>query len=345
MSVIVFGGSGFIGSRFIKRLHDIGADTIINIDKLSYASDQSNLDFIENSKNYFFYEEDINNKDKIREIIKKFNPKYFINFAAETHVDNSIESSYEFIKTNVLGVQVLLDLFREHYSKSDKDVKYKFIQVSTDEVYGDLAITDNPFTEENKYSPKNPYSASKAAGDHLVFSYINTYRLPLVITNCSNNYGPNQHRDKLIPKTVYSALNKIRIPIYGDGTNIRDWIYVDDHCDALIRVMNSRCNNNHFNIGGNCELENINLVRQICNILSNKLNNKVDFKKLITFVHDRPGHDYRYAIDNSLIKETLNWKPETEFRRGISDTIDFYLKKFQAEFVKDSSNIYLKDII
>ena len=175
MSVIVFGGSGFIGSRFIKRLHDIGADTIINIDKLSYASDQSNLDFIENSKNYFFYEEDINNKDKIREIIKKFSPKYFINFAAETHVDNSIESSYEFIKTNVLGVQVLLDLFREHYSKSDKDVKYKFIQVSTDEVYGDLAITDNPFTEENKYSPKNPYSASKAAGDHLVFSYINTY--------------------------------------------------------------------------------------------------------------------------------------------------------------------------
>ncbi len=331
MSVIVFGGSGFIGSRFIKRLYDIGVETIINIDKLSYASDQSNLDFIENKKNYFFYKEDINNKDKIRDIIEKHNPKYFINFAAETHVDNSIESSYEFIKTNVLGVQVLLDLFKDYYSKSNKVIHHKFIQVSTDEVYGDLTITDNPFSEENKYSPNNPYSASKAAGDHLVFSYINTYKLPLVITNCSNNYGPNQHREKLIPKTVYSALHNLRIPIYGDGTNIRDWIYVDDHCDALIRVMNSKCNNTHFNIGGDCELENINLVKQICNILSDKLNNKADFKTLISFVPDRPGHDYRYAINSSFIKETLDWKPEKEFKKGLSETVNFYLKKFQTE--------------
>ena len=331
MSVLVFGGSGFIGSRFIKKLQDIGTDTIINIDKLSYASDQSNLDFIKNEKNYFFYEEDINNKDNIRNIIGEHKPTFFINFAAETHVDNSIESSYEFIKTNVLGVQVLLDLFREYYSNSNEDKKYKFIQVSTDEVYGDLAITDKPFTENHKYSPKNPYSASKAAGDHLIFSYINTYKLPLVITNCSNNYGPNQHREKLIPKTIYSAINNMKIPIYGDGTNIRDWIYVDDHCNALIKVMYSKCNNIHFNIGGNCELENIFLVKQICSILSDKLNNNVDYTKLITFVDDRPGHDYRYAIDNAFIVEALDWRPEKEFKKGISDTIDFYLKKYQNE--------------
>ena len=329
MSVLVFGGSGFIGSRFIKRLHDIGVDTIVNIDKLSYASDQSNLDFIKDHKNYFFYKEDINNKNNIRDIIEKHNPSHLINFAAETHVDNSIESSYEFIKTNVLGVQILLDLFREYYFNSNKDKNYKFIQVSTDEVYGDLTITDNPFTEEHNYSPQNPYSASKAAGDHLVISYINTYKLPLVITNCSNNYGPNQHREKLIPKTIYSALHNKSIPIYGDGTNIRDWIYVDDHCDALIKVMNSKCNNTHFNIGGNCELENIFLVRELCGILAEKLNNKVDYKKLITFVDDRPGHDYRYAIDNSFILETLGWKPKKEFKKGISDTVDFYLKKYQ----------------
>jgi len=328
---LVFGGSGFIGSRFIKRLHDTQPQVIINIDKLSYASDQSNLNFIKNNKKYFFYKQDINNKDKIREIINKHKPETFINFAAETHVDNSIESSYEFIKTNVLGVQVLLDLFREHYINTNNNKKFKFIQVSTDEVYGDLSKSDPPFTEENRYSPNNPYSASKAAGDHLVSSYINTYALPLIITNCSNNYGPNQHREKLIPKTIYSALNNIRIPIYGDGRNIRDWIYVDDHCDALINIINTEYVHDHYNIGGNCELENIYLVNEICNILSDKHGKNKDYKNLIEYVTDRPGHDYRYAIDNTFILKNLNWKPSISFKQGISDTVDFYLNKYQYE--------------
>ena len=328
MSILVFGGSGFIGSRFIKRLFDSDSHTVINVDKLTYASDQSNLEFVKNIKKYFFYKEDIINKENIRQIINKHKPDCFINFAAETHVDNSIQSSYEFIKTNVLGVQVLLDLFREYHENSQYKDNLKFIQISTDEVYGDLSISDPPFTEENKYSPKNPYSASKAAGDHLVFSYVNTYKLPLIITNCSNNYGPNQHQEKLIPKTIYSALNNKPIPIYGDGTNIRDWIYVDDHCDAIIKILNSEYKDTHYNIGGNCELENIYLVRQICSILSDKLNNNVKYEKLIEFVTDRPGHDYRYAIDNAFILNNLNWKPITSFELGISKTVDFYLKKY-----------------
>ncbi len=330
MSILVFGGSGFIGSRFIKCWAENYNNEIINVDKLSYASDQSNLSFIKDNDNYTFYQEDINNKDNIRDIIDKHKPDTFINFAAETHVDNSIQSSYEFIKTNVLGVQVLLDLFREYYSESSENSHFKFIQVSTDEVYGDLSAEDPPFTEVSKYSPKNPYSASKAAGDHLVFSYLNTYKLPLIITNCSNNYGPNQHREKLIPKTIYSALNDQSILVYGDGSNIRDWIYVDDHCDALIKIINSKHNYCHFNIGGNCEMKNIDLVKIICEILSVKLNNQNDFKSLIKFVDDRPGHDYRYAIDNSHIVKNIGWQPFITFNKGIDSTIDFYLKKFHS---------------
>ena len=331
MSTLVFGGSGFIGSRFIKCWSKNNSGEIVNIDKLSYASDPSNLDFIKNNSNYTFYHEDINNKDAVKEIIHKHKPNIFINFAAETHVDNSIESSYEFIKTNVLGVQVLLDLFREYYFNSSGNVDFKFIQVSTDEVYGDLSIDEPPFTEESKYTPKNPYSASKAAGDHLVFSYVNTYNLPLIITNCSNNYGPNQHKEKLIPKTIYSAMKNRPIPIYGNGTNIRDWIYVDDHCEALIDIINSSFNSTHFNIGGNCELENIYLVKKICSMLSDKLSNNNQYEKLIQFVDDRPGHDYRYAIDNSFILENLDWKPSRSFEEGLSYTIDFYLNRYQQE--------------
>lgn len=330
MSILVFGGSGFIGSRFIKRWNNHSSTEIINIDKLTYASDQSNLNFIKEDKKYFFYNEDINNKNNIREIINKHKPNIFVNFAAETHVDNSIESSYEFIQTNVLGVQTLLDLFREYYQKHSNVLNIKFIQISTDEVYGDLQDNDNRFTENTKYSPKNPYSASKAAGDHLVFSYINTYSLPLVVTNCSNNYGPNQHKEKLIPKVIYNALNNKSIPVYGKGNNIRDWIYVDDHCDALIEIIESSTEYSHFNIGGKHELKNIDLVNHVCNALSEKLNSISNYKKLIKYVEDRPGHDYRYAIDNTFILKNINWKPSKSFTDGISDTIDFYLNKYKV---------------
>ncbi len=330
MSILVFGGSGFIGSRFIRRWNNHSSSAIINIDKLTYASDQSNLNFLTKDKNYFFYNEDINNKNNIREIINKHKPNLFINFAAETHVDNSIESSYEFIKTNVLGVQTLLDLFREYHHLHSNELNFKFIQISTDEVYGDLQDNDDPFTENTKYSPNNPYSASKAAGDHLVFSYINTYRLPLIVTNCSNNYGPNQHREKLIPKVIYNALNNKNIPVYGKGDNIRDWIYVDDHCDALIEIIKSTTEHSHFNIGGEHELKNIDLIHQICDALSKKMNSISDYKSLIRFVDDRPGHDYRYAINNNLILKNTNWKPSKSFTEGISDTIDFYLNKYKV---------------
>ncbi len=330
MSILVFGGSGFIGSRFIRRWNQHSTTEIINIDKLTYASDQSNLEFINNNAKYFFYDEDINNKNRIREIINKHKPNIFINFAAETHVDNSIESSYEFIKTNVLGVQTLLDLFREYYYQYQNDLNIQFIQISTDEVYGDLQDNDSPFTENTKYSPKNPYSASKAAGDHLVFSYINTHRLPLIVTNCSNNYGPNQHLEKLIPKVIHNALNNKSIPVYGKGNNIRDWIYVDDHCDALIEIIESKTQYSHFNIGGENELKNLDLINQICDILSKKLNSTSDYKKLIKYVDDRPGHDYRYAIDNSFIIKNIDWKPSKSFADGISDTIDFYLDKYKT---------------
>jgi len=330
VSILVFGGSGFIGSRFIRRWNQHSTTEIINIDKLTYASDQSNLEFINNNAKYFFYDEDINNKNRIREIINKHKPNIFINFAAETHVDNSIESSYEFIKTNVLGVQTLLDLFREYYYQYQNDLNIQFIQISTDEVYGDLQDNDSPFTENTKYSPKNPYSASKAAGDHLVFSYINTHRLPLIVTNCSNNYGPNQHLEKLIPKVIHNALNNKSIPVYGKGNNIRDWIYVDDHCDALIEIIESKTQYSHFNIGGENELKNLDLINQICDILSKKLNSTSDYKKLIKYVDDRPGHDYRYAIDNSFIIKNIDWKPSKSFADGISDTIDFYLDKYKT---------------
>ena len=222
----------------------------------------------------------------------------------------------------------MLDLFKEHYKKNNDKSKYKFIQVSTDEVYGDLTKDSPSFTEQTKYSPNNPYSASKAAGDHLVFSYVNTYNLPLTVTNCSNNYGPNQHREKLIPKTIYSMVNNKTIPIYGNGTNIRDWIYVDDHCDALIKIIKYPGYSNHFNIGGNCELENIHLVKLICNRLLEKLKTNTNYEKLIEFVNDRPGHDYRYSIDNSFITKTIDWRPQKSLSDGISETVDFYLKKF-----------------
>ncbi len=329
MSILVFGGSGFIGSRFIKKYRESCSDDIINVDKLTYASDQSNLDFIKNDKHYFFYNEDINNKNAIKSIIDKHSPSLFINFAAETHVDNSIESSYEFIKTNVLGTQVLLDLFREYLSNLPNSSLRKFIQISTDEVYGDLQKNDLPFTESSQYSPKNPYAASKAAGDHLVFSYINTYNLPLIVTNCSNNYGPNQHVEKLIPKVIHKAIHNQPIPIYGHGNHIRDWIFVDDHCEALIAIINSNTQHKHYNIGSNHELSNIDLVNLICEKLSIKLNNTIDYKRLIKFVDDRPGHDYRYAINNHFIIKDIHWKPYTNFEQGISDTIDFFLKKYQ----------------
>ncbi len=333
MNIVVFGGSGFIGSRFIHAWNNRFNSIIVNVDKLTYAADQSNLNSISSNKNYFFYNHDINDTENIIKIISKHKPDILINFAAETHVDNSINSSYEFIKSNVMGTQSLLDIFKSYIMnyKSSNMIPPKFIQVSTDEVYGDLSLEDDAFTETSPYRPNNPYSASKASSEHLCMAYRNTYKLPIFITNCSNNYGPNQHLEKLIPKTIKCILNKSKMSVYGNGTNIRDWIYVDDHCDALINIATGSPKCIKYNIGGNNEISNIDIVKKICAEFKNNYHIDIIYENLIEYVDDRPGHDFRYAIDNNLILNEFKWKPITNFNRGLKATIDYYINKLNRQ--------------
>ena len=324
MTIIVFGGSGFIGSRFINLWASRKDTKIINVDKLTYAANQDYLHEVNNSDKYTFYHEDITNKKQINEIVDKHQPTIFINFAAESHVDNSIKASEQFIITNVVGTHVLLEIYRQYCNSR---AGTKFIQISTDEVFGDLKPYDQPFCEQSKYDPRNPYSASKASSDHLVLSYINTYALPLLLTNCTNNYGPNQYEEKLIPKTIKSIMKGDKITIYGKGDNIRDWIYVDDHCDALIKIIESENMHNRYNIGSQNEVDNLSIVKMICNKLSKlEISLPKDPLSLISFVDDRLGHDKRYSIDNTRITEEYKWQPTTSFDNGIDKTIEYYVK-------------------
>ena len=316
--IIVTGGLGFIGSNLIRMLLN-KKYYIINIDKVSYASNFYNLREISGSKNYKFIKADIGNKKAIKKVLSSFKPKCIFNLAAETHVDRSIEGPRNFIQSNILGTFNLLECFREFY-KLNKDSK--FIHISTDEVFGD--ILKGRSKESDPYLPSSPYAASKASSDHLVYSYIRTYKVPAIITNCSNNYGPRQHPEKLIPKLIYNATTNKPLPIYGKGKNSREWIYVNDHCEALIKVFERGKTGNFYNIGSNYNIDNLKVIKILLSCLKRKIimGNKVKIK----FVKDRPGHDFRYAINSNKIFRELGWKPKTSFLKGIENTIDWYLK-------------------
>jgi len=323
MKILVTGGCGFIGSNFILSQINNHNNIILNYDKLTYAANIDNLKKVKNNSSYSFINGDIQDYKKLKECINKFSPDYMINFAAESHVDRSIDSAEDFINTNILGTYRLLEASLEYYRKNKV---FKFLHVSTDEVYGSLG-ENNFFTESTPYDPSSPYSASKAASDHLVRAWFKTYNFPGVITNCSNNYGPYQFPEKLIPLMIINCLNSNSLPIYGTGDNIRDWLYVEDHCDALYTVLNKGKVGETYNIGGNEEKTNLDIVNIICEILDdiNPTKKYKTYKELITYVKDRPGHDFRYAIDATKIKNDLGWKPKYTFNKGIKDTILWYI--------------------
>ena len=305
--IFVTGAAGFIGSNFVHYLKSKGYDDIVVIDKLTYAASTDNL----NPLTFPIEIVDIANKDQLEGAFRKYRPRFIFHFAAESHVDNSIEDATPFLDTNVRGTLNLLEL----------SVKYdieRFHHISTDEVYGALGYDDPPFTEETPYNPQNPYSASKAASDHFVTAFGNTHGLPVVITNCSNNYGPRQHKEKLIPKTISNILQNKPIPVYAQGQNIRDWIYVEDHCKAIMEVWYIGGYGEKYNIGGECEVKNIDLVKTIIRLMNAS-------EDLIEFVEDRPGHDLRYAIDNAKIKKTALFQPQYNLETGLKKTIDWYL--------------------
>ncbi|MFX1277499.1 MAG: dTDP-glucose 4,6-dehydratase [Promethearchaeota archaeon] len=311
MSILVSGGMGFIGSNFIRYLIKSNENfRIINVDKLTYAGNPENLKDINETKEIKFYKKDICDFEAIDTIVNKEKIEYIINFAAESHVDRSIENPNIFIETNVIGTQTLLNVAKKRKIK-------KFLQISTDEVYGSLGFEDPPFTETNPLFPNSPYSASKASADLLVHSYHKTYNIPIVITRCSNNYGPYQFPEKLIPLMINNALNDKELPVYGKGINIRDWIHVEDHCSAILKILLEGRIGNVYNIGGDSEKSNINLIKLLLKILNKP-------ETLIAFVKDRPGHDLRYAINHQKITNELNWKPKISFEKGLKLTINWY---------------------
>jgi len=329
--VIVTGGYGFIGSNLIKYLLKKNY-FIINIDKLSYSANLYNLKNIKKNK-YVFYKADINNKALFLKILKKHNPSVVYNLAAETHVDRSIDSPEQFINSNINGVFSVLESMRSYKKKTKK--KIKLIHISTDEVYGDLNKNNKRANENFPYKPSSPYAASKASADHLIKSYIRTYNFPAIISNCSNNYGPNQFPEKLIPKIIFNVLNNKPIPIYGKGLNSREWIYVEDHCRALEMLAAKGKIGQNYNIGTNNNLTNIELTKLIQKKVKEKMIH-VGKKVKIIYVKDRPGHDFRYAINSNKIQKELKWRPLTNLNKGISKTIDWYVNNI--EYFKSISN-------
>ena len=325
-TIIVTGGLGFIGSNLINILNKKNY-FIINIDKVSYSSNFKNIS--NNIKNYKFYKQDINNKNVIKKILNKYNPSLIFNVAAETHVDRSIDSPKEFIKSNILGVFNLLEAIRV-YKK-----KIKLIHVSTDEVYGDIR-KNKKSKELDAYNPSSPYAASKASGDLIIKSYIRTYKLPAIITNCCNNFGPNQYPEKLIPTIIYKIINKEPIPIYGKGGNVREWIYVKDHCNALIKIAEKGIIGENYNIGSEVTLNNIQIANKIISIFK-KITDSKNIKSKIHLVKDRPGHDLRYCLDSSKIRNKLKWRCKSNFDEKVNETIIWYINKFKTNYFKNKN--------
>ena len=303
MTILVTGGAGFIGSNFLQHLKIVTDEEIVCVDKLTYAGKRNNV-----PSKAKLYVADIAGEDAIETIFERHDIKTVFHFAAESHVDNSIKDCSEFIRTNIVGTVNLLNASLKHNVE-------KFMHISTDEVYG--SIENGSFTEETNYDPRNPYSASKASSDHFVRAFHNTYGLPTVITNCSNNYGPRQHKEKLIPQTILNLLNDKKIPVYGDGKQIRDWLYVQDHCEALIEVWKHGVVGEKYNIGGECETQNIDLIKKIISLMGKD-------ESMIEYVKDRPGHDRRYSTDISKITKDLNWKPRFDIDDGLTKTIEWY---------------------
>ena len=322
-TVVVTGGLGFIGSNLINILSK-KKYFIINVDKVTYASNFKNI--LNNINNYKFYQRDINDQNFIRIILKKYNPSLIFNVAAETHVDRSIDGPKQFIDSNIYGVFNLLEAVR----KLKKRIK--LIHISTDEVYGDI-IKDKSSKETDAYNPSSPYSASKASSDLLIKSYVRTYKIPAIITNCCNNYGPNQYPEKLIPTIIYKIINKKPVPIYGNGKNIREWIHVEDHCNALIKISEKGLLGENYNIGSGIELNNIDIVKKIISCFK-KIDINLANRAKFVFVKDRPGHDLRYSLNSSKIKKHLKWKCKYNLDQGIEKTIIWYVEKFNKNFFR-----------
>jgi len=325
MNILITGGAGFIGSHVVRRLVTNYPDYhIVNLDALTYAGNLENLKDIEKSLNYTFVKGDIGDETLLNEIFSKYKISNLIHLAAESHVDRSIKDPLVFIKTNVLGTANLLQVAKKHW-EGNYEGKL-FYHVSTDEVYGSLNLGLDQFTENTPYDPRSPYSASKASSDHLVRAFYHTYHFPIVISNCSNNYGPNQFPEKLIPLFINNILHNKPLPVYGKGENIRDWLYVEDHARAIDTIIHKGKIGETYNIGGHNEWTNIELIHLLCDVLDRKLDKPIsESRKLITYVTDRAGHDLRYAIDATKIKEQLGWTPKETFETGIEKTVDWYL--------------------
>jgi dTDP-glucose 4,6-dehydratase len=327
---LITGGAGFIGSNFVLTMHGSADGRIINLDRLTYAANPMNLQSLDNDVRYRFVCGDIGDGSLVRNLLEDARPRAVINFAAESHVDRSIDGPLDFIQTNVVGTFHLLEEVRRYWSglALEEQKAFRFLHVSTDEVYGSLQPDAPPFHEDTPYAPNSPYSASKAASDHLVRAYHHTYGLPTLTTNCSNNYGPRQFPEKLIPLLILNALGGKPLPIYGDGLNVRDWLYVEDHCEALRRVLEQGRVGEVYNIGGNCEMTNLEVVTILCRLLDEMVPDSPHrpHANLIRFVKDRPGHDRRYAIDTTKIARELGWQPQETFDSGLCKTIRWYLE-------------------
>ena len=349
IKILVTGGAGFIGSNFIHFLFNLSEfkGQVINIDKLTYSGNLENLKDIEEGygkTRYFFEKIDICDFNALKVIFKKYSPNIIVHFAAESHVDRSIFGPKEFIQTNILGTFNLLELARRYWINLKKGVL--FHHISTDEVYGELGDTGY-FYETTPYNPRSPYSASKASSDHLVKAYFHTYNIPVTISNCSNNYGPYQFPEKLIPLMIVNMLEEKKLPVYGDGQNIRDWLYVEDHCQAVWEVIKGGTRGETYNIAGECEWKNIDLVNLLCEKTAQAFNKPKDhFKKLITFVKDRPGHDKRYALNCDKIKNEFNWEKTIDFNKGLEKTIQWYLdnKDWLQSIVSGDYKNYYKNM-
>lgn len=323
MKLLITGGSGFIGSALVRHAIGLG-HSVINLDKLTYAGNPNNLSGISNDPLYLFERVDIRDGERLRETLEAHAPDTIIHLAAETHVDRSIKLSHEFITSNVNGTYVLLESALHYWEKGGKDEKFRFLHVSTDEVYGQLDNTGS-FTEDSPYKPSSPYSASKAASDHLVNAWHITYGLPVLTTNCSNTYGQYQFPEKFVPKVIINGLEKKEIPIYGNGTNIREWLHVNDLVNALFEVLFHGVIGQNYNIGSGQEMANITLVQLVCDILDSKFADHSPHAEQIKFVDDRAGHDFRYSLDSSKIRNELGWNSSVKLEQGLLETVDWYL--------------------